>query len=347
MIKKILFFIPLAMALILLSCSPEEEAVNGRTETRVGIVVDSAGINDGSFNQSAWEGLKRAEENLNVATSYADSLKSNEYMVSLESLTESGNELVIGNGFKLADDILEASRRYPEQSYAILDYSYGDNTPDNVVGVVFKSEQSAFLVGYIAGLMTDSNQVGFVGGIEDHVIHQFEYGYRAGVDQANKESGKSVEVKSEYVGSFHNTARGKAIAQDMYKSGVDIVFHAAGGAGHGVIEAGVETDNYVIGVDRDQNHIAPNHVITSAIKRVDMAAYNLVEDLSKGRFEGGTTKVYGIADGAVDIADSTEKHVPSYILNRVGYLKDKMRSGELEVPYDSESYGEYRKEVYQ
>jgi basic membrane protein A and related proteins len=208
-----------------------------------------------------------------------------------------------------------------------------------MIGVVFKAEQPSFLVGYIAGKMTETDKIGFVGGIEGDVIWGFDYGFQAGVKYAANELGKDIEVLSQYADSFGDAAKGKSIATNMYQQGMDIVFHAAGGVGDGVIEAAKEQDKWVIGVDRDQNYMAPDHVLTSAMKRVDVGVYNVTKELKEGNYEGGKTVVYGLADnGAVDIAPTSDKHVPADILEEVEGLKQMIIDGEIEVPYNAETY---------
>jgi basic membrane protein A len=309
---------------------------------KVAMVTDEGGVNDQSFNQSAWEGLQQAEKDLGVKVSYQESKQDADYAPNFETLLDASNNMIWGVGYKLADATLAAAKANPEIKYGIVDFDYGDETPDNVVGVVFKAEQPSFLVGYIAAKMTETNKLGFVGGIPGDVIWGFDYGYQAGVQYAAKELGKEITVLSQYADSFSDAAKGKSIASNMYQQGMDIVFHAAGGVGDGVIEAAKEQDKKVIGVDRDQNYLAPDHVITSAMKRVDVGIYNVVKDLKDGKFAGGTTVKYGLEDnGAVDIAPTSNKHVPQEILDRVEELKKDIIDGKIVVPFNEETYNEF------
>lgn len=328
------------LTLGIVGCSGGGEE-SGEDSMRIAMVTDVGGVNDQSFNQSAWEGLQKAEEDFGVGASYVESTQDADYVPNLETLLDSDNELIWGIGYKLSEAIKTAAENNPDQKYAIVDYSYGEETPENVVGVVFKAEQPSFLVGYIAASMTETDKVGFVGGIAGDVIDGFEYGYRAGVNYANKELGKNVEVLVQYAEAFDNPAKGKAIANSMYQQGADIVFHASGGTGDGVIEAAKEQNKYAIGVDRDQNYLAPENVITSAMKRVDMGVYNLVEELKDGKFEGGSTKVYGLEEGAVDIAPTSSDNVPQEILDKVDGIKEKIVAGEIEVPLNKETFEAY------
>lgn len=312
----------------------------GEKQISVTMVTDTGGVSDQSFNQSAWEGLQRAEKELNVKASYKESTQDADYVPNLETVLDDGNDLIWGIGYKLEAAIFDAAESNPDQKYGIIDYSYEDDgkeTPENVMCVMFNDEHSSFLVGYIAAQMTETDKVGFVGGIEGPVIDRFDYGYQAGVEYANEESGKNVEVLRQYAESFGDAAKGKAIALQMYQQGADIVFHAAGNVGTGVIEAAKEQEKYAIGVDRDQNELAPENVITSAIKRVDLGTYNGTKDVIDNKFKGGETVRYGLEDGAVDIAPTSDKLVPKEVLEKVEELKKKIISGEIKIPYNKET----------
>lgn len=305
-------------------------------ELSIAMITDVGGVNDQSFNQSAWEGLQRAEKELDVKVAYIESKQDADYGPNLETLLDAGTDLIWGIGFKMADVVLGAAKQNPDQKYAIIDFAW-DETPKNLVGVVFKAEQASFLVGYIAGKMTKTGKVGFVGGMSFPVIWGFEYGYRAGVMQANK----NVEVLGQYAESFTDAAKGKSIANSMYQQGADIVFHAAGGAGDGVIEAAREQGKWAIGVDRDQNYLAPDNVLTSAMKRVDNAIFNVAKDLVEGKWQGGSTISYGLAEGGVDIAPTTSKHVDAALLADVEALKARIIAGEIVVPFSKETFATF------
>lgn len=335
----------LVLSLMLTACGDGGTTTTDGEALKVAMVTDEGGVNDQSFNQSAWEGLEQAENDLEVEIAYQESQQEADFAPNFETLLDGENDLIWGIGYKLADAAYNAAIANPDTNFGIVDYSYDDNpdfpdgTPDNMIGVVFKQEQPSFLVGYIAGKTTETDKVGFVGGIEGDVIWGFDYGYQAGVKYAANELGKDIEVLSQYADSFGDAAKGKSIATNMYQQGMDVVFHAAGGVGDGVIEAAKEQDKWVIGVDRDQNYMAPDHVLTSAMKRVDVGVYNVTKDLQDENYDGGTTVVYGLADGgAVDIAPTSDKNVPAEILAEVDNLKQLIIDGEIEVPYNEETY---------
>lgn len=322
-------------SLILLSFN----AFSANSPEKIGMVTDVGGVNDQSFNQSAWEGLQKAKKELNVKVSYQESKQDADYPANLETLYDAKNGLIWGIGFKMADAILLAAKQNPKQKYAIIDYSYGAKTPPNVIGVMFKAEEGAFLAGYIAAKMSKTNNLGFVGGMSVPIIHSFQYGFKAGAKYANAKT----NVFEQYSESFTDAAKGKAIANQMIGKGADVVFHAAGAVGDGVIEAAKEKNKFAIGVDRDQNYLAPKNVITSSMKRVDNAVFNVVKDLTQGKFAGGTTIEYGLKDGAVDIASTTGKMIPAVLLEDVNNLKKKIIAGKIKIPATESSYASFVK----
>ncbi|MDO9183994.1 MAG: BMP family ABC transporter substrate-binding protein [Bacteriovorax sp.] len=306
---------------------------------RVGMVTDVGGVNDQSFNQSAWEGLQKLKKELGIKASYQESKQDADYQSNLETLYDAGNDLIWGIGFKMADAILKAAKQNPKQKYAIVDYSFGDKTPPNVVGVMFKAEEGAFLAGFIAAKMSKTNTIGFIGGMSVPIIHSFQYGYKAGAKYANK----NIVVLEQFSESFTDAAKGKAIANQMISKNADVVFHAAGAVGDGVIEAAKEKNKMAVGVDRDQNYLAPKNVITSSMKRVDNAIFQVVADLQKGSFKGGSTQNFGLKDGAVDIAPTTSKMIPASLIKEVEALKIKIADGKIKSPSTEAGYTTYLK----
>ncbi len=311
--------------------------VGQAAEMKIAMVTDVGGVNDQSFNQSAWEGLKRAEKDFGIKVAYKESKQDADYAPNMETLTDAGYDLIWGIGFLMGDAIKETAEINPDQKYAIIDFSYGPETPKNVACAVFQEEEPSFLVGYIAGKMTKTNKVGFVGGIKFPLIEKFEYGYMAGAKLANPD----VEVLSQYAESFTDAAKGKAITNNMYQQGADIVFHASGGVGDGVIEAAKERGKWAIGVDKDQNFLAPDNVLTSAMKRVDNAIYDIGKRLIAGEFAGGDTVVYNLENEGVGIAPTSNKHVPAEILQEVDGLIAKIKAGEIVVPATKEAFDKF------
>jgi basic membrane protein A len=313
------------------------------SDLKVGMVTDEGGVNDQSFNQSAWEGMERAEEELGVGVSYVESHNESDYAPNFDTSLEQGNQLIWGIGFMLTDALNAAAEANPETNYALVD-SVAAEGLNNAVSVLFKAEQPSFLVGYIAAHMTESNNVGFIGGVEGDIIWGFEYGYRAGVAYGAKELGKEIEVQVQYANSFTDSAIGKAIAKTMYGNGADIIFSAAGDVGTGAIEESREAHTeekpaYAIGVDRDQNYLSPETVITSAVKRVDVGVYNVIKETVENGFPGGQVFTYGLQDGgAVDIAETSDQHVPAEVLEKIDPLKEQIINEEIVVPFTAETF---------
>ena len=325
------------LVLLLLTCTFSSPSI--AAPLKVGMVTDVGGVNDQSFNQSAWEGLQKTKKELGIKVSYQESKQDADYPANLETLFDAKNDLIWGIGFKMADAILIAAKQNPKQKYAIIDYSYGNKTPPNVVGVMFKAEEGAFLAGYISAKMSKTGTLGFIGGMSVPIIHSFQYGFMAGAKYANKK----INILEQHAESFTDAAKGKAIANQMIGKGADVLFHAAGAVGDGVIEAVKEKDKMAVGVDRDQNYLAPKNVITSSMKRIDNAIFNVVSELNKGNFKGGTTIEYGLKDGAVDIAPTTTKMIPSVLLEDVSGIKKNIIAGKIKIPSTQKAYNTFLK----
>lgn len=324
------------------SANADDTASDDATTTstlKIAMVTDVGGINDQSFNQGAWEGLQRAKEELGAEVMYIESATEADYASNLETLVDQGNDLIVACGFLMADAIKDAAEAYPDQKFAIIDDSSNSDLP-NVSCLMFKQNEASYLVGVVAALMSETNKVGFVLGMSTPVMNQFGYGYVAGVLDTNPDA--TVELYN--VNAFGDAAAGKAAAVQMYTNGADVVFHAAGGSGNGVIEAAKEQGKYAIGVDADQAHLAPENIITSAMKRSDNAIYDLVEKMTKGEEIQGT-HVYGMDNGGVDIAP-TQDLLSEEVIAKVQEVKEKILAGEIVVPETQEEFDAKYGDIY-
>lgn len=317
----------------------EEDTNTDKSDYSVSMVTDVGGVNDQSFNQSAWEGLEEFSKKTGAKVSYLESTQESDYAPNLDKQVEEGKNLVWGIGFAMADAVKESAEMNPEVHYAIIDNAY-DETPENLTGVVFNAQDPSFMVGYISALSTKVDKVGFVGGMHSAVIDQFEYGYRAGVAYGAKEIGKKIDVKVQYAESFSDSAKGKAIATKMYSDGCDIVFHAAGNVGTGVIEAAKEAGKFAIGVDRDQSDLAPENVLTSALKLVNVAIELVSEKAMNGEEIGGKTFTFGLAEGAVGIPENNPNMSPE-VYEKAMAIKDKIAAGEITPPNNEETFNDF------
>ncbi len=307
---------------------------------KVGLVTDVGGVNDGSFNQSAWEGLQNAKEEFGIETYYMESKGDADYAPNIESFIDEEYDLIICVGYMLANATREAAEANPDQKFAIIDDATCADL-DNVTCLTFKQEQASYLVGYVAGLMTEKDNVGFVLGMASESMHLFGYGYLAGVKDANP----NVKVQQFNANSFAEPAIGKTNATTAVTNGADIVFHAAGATGNGVIEGCKEAGIMAIGVDSDQSILAPDTVLTSAMKRVDNAVYDTCKALAEGKLEAGI-KTYDITNGGVDIAP-TQDLLPKDVIKAVEEVKEKLLKGEIVVPASKDEFEAKYGEIYE
>ena len=314
----------LLLALASLSAYAESETF------RVAMVTDTGGINDQSFNALAWAGLQRAEAELGIEVKYFESKTEADYSPNMETAVDEGYDLVLCVGFMMADTVAEVAENYPDKMFAIID---NDSVGANVTGVQFATEQCSYLVGVAAAKMTQTNNVGFVIGMVSPVMNTFGYGYYAGVKDTNPD----VEIQAYNANDYGDVAGGKAATINMYTNGADIVYHAAGGTGLGVIQAAQEQGKFAIGVDQDQSYLAPEAVLTSAVKRVDNGVFNLCEALVNGTLEGGVTVQYDISTGAVDVAD-TKDLLSEEAIAAIEEARAKILSGEIVVPGTTEAF---------
>jgi len=292
---------------------------------RIGLIFAEGGLGDQSFNDAAYRGLMQAKEELGVEVIYVEPADIAEMEEHQRAYADLDLDLVIVIGFIHQSALVEVSADYPHINFAIVD-DVVDNP--NVTSLVFEEHEGSFLVGVLAGLMTETNKVGFVGGMEVPLIRKFEVGFAEGAKYANP----NVEVLVNYAGSFGDPGRGRELAVSQNERGADIVYHAAGGTGSGVIDAAVANGFYAIGVDSDQDYMAPGTVLTSMVKRVDLAVYEVIKSVVDGTLEGGV-RSFGIQDGGVGTSEFTytKDLIPQSVLEAIEEAKGKIISGEIKV----------------
>ncbi len=307
---------------------------------KIGMVTDIGGVNDGSFNQSSWEGLQRAQSELGVSVDYLQSKADSDYIPNIETFVDEDYDLIICVGYQLADALRTEAEANPDQKFAIIDDASNADL-DNVTCLMFEQAQASYLVGYVAGLMTESNTIGIVIGMSTDTMNQFGYGYLAGAIDANP----NVTVLQTNANSFGDTAGGKTAATAMITKGADVIFHAAGATGLGVIEGCKEANIWAIGVDSDQSALAPDNIITSAMKRVDNACYDVSKEVLEGTLTNGV-KTYDLTSGGVDIAPTTT-NLPEDVISAVEDVKAKIISGEITVPSTKDDFEAKYGDVYE
>lgn len=334
----------LAASTILAACGSDKEEGKGGEKTEsdfsVAMVTDVGGVDDKSFNQSAWEGIQKFGEDNGLTKGdggfdYLQSKSDADYNTNLNKLVRRKFDVVFGIGFLMESAVNEIATQQPDANLAIIDAVVDQ---PNVASVMFKEHEGAYLAGVAAALMSESKQIGFVGGMEIPVIERFEAGFLEGVKAVDP----SIKVDVQYTGAFDKAELGKTTANRMYSSGVDIIFHAAGGTGNGVFSEAKELKTkdpnanvWVIGVDSDQYEEGAvgdtNITLTSVLKGVGAAVQNISELAKEGKFPGGETITYGLAEDGMGLADSRGA-LPEDVLAQIDEYSKQIISGDIVVP---------------
>ncbi|SEO78352.1 basic membrane protein A [Halogranum amylolyticum] len=319
------------------------------SDINVGMVYATGGLGDGSFNDQAQTGVQQAGDDFGVSHNEVQPSEVNEFETFQQQFAQSGNyDLICCIGFLQKEALASNAPEYPDQNFMLVDEVVEE---PNVASYVFGEEQGSFLVGQMAGLLTqqqfsagagetvpDQSKVGFVGGVEGDLIGKFEAGYRAGVAEASED----VEVQVSYVGNFNDTQAGNEAATAMYNDGVDIVYHAAGNAGTGVFQAAQDTGKFAIGVDQDQSLTKSgyaNVILASMVKRVDTAVYTSIENVVNDSFGGGSTTTLGLEQEGVAAVygDQLGSEIPEEVKSSVDETRQAIIDGEISVPTDPSS----------
>lgn len=356
-------------ALFLVACQSQEKGDKRPERIKIGLVTDVGGRGDQSFNDSALRGLEQWAANqeytpqgyaplspeareqaiprelatkgiapLDIVPVVLHAKQHEDYESNLQLLLDEDVQLAMGVGFMLENAVESVARKNPDKRFLlvdspILDASGQSYDLSNVKAVTFREHEGAFLVGAIAGLATKSEKIGFVGGMQLPLIRRFEVGFRAGVQATNPRAAKQMLIA--YTGSFNRVDAGKQVAQDMFAKGADIVFHAAGGDGLGVIAAAKEAGRFAIGCDSDQHAVAPEAVLTSLIKRVDLAVYQAVAEASRGEFKAGHSEM-GLAEGGLGYAPIRNSKFSlaerEMLTKQIHILEQQIISGSVRVP---------------
>lgn len=296
----------------------------------VTMVTDSGGVDDKSFNQSAWEGLKTfGDANADkVKVNYIESSTADDYAPNLTASVTEGAGLTWAVGYMMAEQLQDAAKNNADVQFGIIDWApeTAEEALDNVSYVTFKENEGSFLVGLIAGLTTESNNVGFVGGMSGGLIKKFEVGFVAGVKAANPDA----KVQIEYAEDWGNLDKGEQIATTMINNGADVVYHAAGGTGIGVAAACDKLKVHFIGVDVDQSELT-QYTLTSMLKRIDTAINTISTEWLAGEFEGTKIQSLGLAEDGVGYVYDPAK-ISDEIKEVVSEYEAKVKAGELSVP---------------
>jgi len=302
-------------------------AAGGKT-IRVGLVTDIGGLNDRGFNHLSFVGLQRAERELGIQQRVYQAKSTQEYVPNLSTFARQGYDLTIGVGFTEATAIDTAATNFPKSNFAIVDVDQTEepHKPANLLGLLFREQETGYLVGYLAGLeekrRSGPDVIGSVGGQKQPPVDRFIAGYQAGAKAADP----GIRVLNGYSEDFADQAKCKQVALNQIEQGAGVIFQVAGGCGLGALDAAKEKGVWGIGVDADQSFLGP-HILTSAVKRVDTAVFVAIKRVVDGKFKGGNI-VFGLKDNGVGIGKISSK-VPKSEVAAVNKVRADIISGKI------------------
>ncbi len=350
--KKIIIAVLIA-AVFLAGCSKkaEEKPAEAKELLKVGMVTDSGSIDDKSFNQGTWEGILEAEKDMEITTKYLKPVGTTEadYVKEIGNLYDAGFRFIVTPGFKFETTIFAAQDKYTDCKFVLIDgaphnadYSVF-NTASNTVSIFFAEHESGFLAGVASALQIKEGEMGFIGGMEIPPVQKFNWGFQQGIAYANDSLGTKIVLNAEniiYQGTFSDVAAGQQLAAQMYDKGVSVIFTAAGGVGVGAINeaksrgksgeevwiVGVDVDQYADGIFDGKKSI----ILTSAMKRIDTAAYDMIKAELSGSFPGGETLIFNAANNGVSIP-AKNPNLDSSVEAEVAKVFDLIKAGSIVV----------------
>ncbi|MYL35047.1 BMP family ABC transporter substrate-binding protein [Pontibacillus yanchengensis] len=314
--RKFLILSVLTCTLIALAgCSTKGEASTLTEKTSIGLLVTKNGLGDDSFSDSAIRGLQKARDELGILFDYREPVQG-EFTKSIQELIDQDHDLIVGLGYNSQQAIDEMAKKYPDQQFILID---AVSEHENVTSITFKEDEGSYLIGLIAGMRTDSNTVGFIGGEKIKVVENFEKGFREGVREANPDA----EVLAEYIGTFQDDEKGAKTAKKQIENGADFIFPAAGFAGVGALKEAQRQGKYAFGVDSDQFFLAEEAVVTSMLKRVDTALFNMAQKLKEEESFSGEHIQLGLKQDGVGLAPIRIIDLTSEESNKLEQAKGK------------------------
>lgn len=297
---------------------------------KVALVLDKGGKDDKSFNAAAFEGANKAKKELGIELKYVEATDDAAIERMIRSFADKKYDLVLAIGFAMAEGVKKVGASHPDAKFALVDAEV--NLP-NVRSLLFEEHQGSYVVGALAGLMTKSNKVGFLGGMDVPLIRRFQMGFEAGVKKTNPKASVSTSYVGVTADAWNNPAKAKELALAQYQGGADIIFHAAGASGYGLFDAAEDKKKFAIGVDSNQNWVKPGFVLTSMLKRVDVAVFDVIKETKEGKFKGGTLR-FGLGNKGIDYAmdQYNDKLVPADVRKKVDAIKADIEKGKITVP---------------
>jgi basic membrane protein A and related proteins len=340
--RIIVMVLALTLALTAVGCGGSGGGGGGSSsDVKPGLVLDVGGLGDEGFNDSAYAGFKRAKKNLGVKGDYLESTAPTDYTDNLTQFADSGYNPVIAVGFAMAPDLSEVSKQYTDTQFAIVDAVV--DTP-NTISLVFREQEGSYLAGVVAGLMTQEKTaytnpdkvVGFLGGQTGPLIGRFQAGYEAGVKSVCPDCKVLVNYAGSTVDAYNDPAKGKEISLQQIDQGADIIYTAAGNTGTGGFSAAKQEKIFAIGVDQDQAKLFPEDpILTSVIKRVDNAVYQMIVSVSKNNGKPkGEVVDSGLKEKGISLAPygRFDKDVPQSVKDEVAKAKKGIIDGDIKVP---------------
>lgn len=305
------------------TANPESDEMNKKNEgskakekdkpvLKVALLTSSGGLGDRSFNDAAFAGFKTAEKELGIEIKVVEPQSSADYLQSLKLIASSGYNMIMVVGNDWGDALETVMPSYPDTKFVGVNIK--KNEADNLAVARFADHEGSFMVGALAGLMSETGTIGFIGGMDIPAIVRFYTGYEEGAKYANPD----IKVIPAYVGSFADPLKGKEFSTQLINEDADIIYHAAGKTGEGLFQAVAENEGvYAIGVDQDQDYILEGRILTSMMKKVDVAAFNYIEQAINGEFVTGVS-VYGLKEGGVGMSDMkyTKDLIPEDVLQK-------------------------------
>jgi basic membrane protein A len=325
------------VALLVAGCGGSGSSSSSKTNTaagkpgsgkKIGLVTDIGGLNDRGFNHLSYVGLQRAQRELGVQTTVYQAKSTQDYVPNLSTFARQGYDLTIGVGFTEATAIDTAATNFPKSNFAIVDVdqSTEPHKPTNLLGLLFKEQETGYLVGYLAGLemkrKPGPDVIGSVGGQKQPPVDRFIAGYQAGARAADP----GIKTLNGYSQDFADQAKCKQVALNQIEQGAGVIFQVAGGCGLGALDAAKEKGVWGIGVDADQSFLG-SHILTSAVKRVDTAVFDAIKLVVDGKFKGGNI-VFGLKDNGVGIGKISPK-VPQSEVARINQVRADIISGKI------------------
>lgn len=305
-------------------------SVSAPAAIKVGLVLDKGGKDDKSFNTSAYEGAMRAQKELGIELKYVEATDNNSLEVLHRNFAQKKYDLVIGVGFAQADAVRKIAALFPQTQFSIVD---GDVKAPNVRSLLFEEHEGSFLIGAAAALKSKTGTVGFIGGMDIPLIRRFQKAYEAGVKHVNPKA----KVIVNYIGvtgeAWNNPAKAKEMALSQIGQKADVIFHAAGASGSGLFDAAAEKKVFAIGVDSNQNWMKPGTVLTSMLKRVDVAVFDTIKTANDKKFQAGVIR-FGLKNSGVDWAldKNNEKLWSAAEKKKLEDIKKQIVAGKIKVP---------------